>query len=454
LIKVILPGGFLQERAYAIHVLLYEFLGLTYSIEVSKDEDSYCIEFDGNEIRIADCFFDRYASAGSYLITEALPQIALSAKHPALDGIICIYGEDLFTQKEKRLDCGVDLIAGAFFMLTRWEEYVDQTRDQHGRFPAPASLAMRAGFLHRPVVNEYAVLLKKWLLQLGIKESAFKKRTYQLSLHCDVDTALYWPSKFSIVNKVLFQLVKQHTFSGAWNEIRQFIAFHGGVGFYSRPEKDRRDPYDTYDKLMDLAEKRSTKACFCFLVDGEHALDDKQMLHVPHVRRIFDHIRQRGHDTGIHFSYRTADDAKLMQDESKQYQTKTGLQPANARQHFLRCSVPGTWRALEKVGVTNDFTMGYPESLGFRCGTCYPFPLFDVVMGRMLHVYERPLIAMDVTLKFYREYTPEQAVTAVRKLADTVRSYDGEFVLLWHNSSFGYEWEGWENVLEEILRED
>jgi hypothetical protein len=226
-------------------------------------------------------------------------------------------------------------------MLTRWEEYVIQTRDQHGRFPGPASLAMRAGFLHRPVVNEYAALLKKWLLQIGIKESAFKKRTYQLSLHCDVDTALYWPSRFSIVNRVLFQLVKQRTISGAWNEIREFVAFRGGEGFYSRPNNHRRDPYDTYDTLMDLAEKNGIKACFCFLVADGHKLDDNQMLHVPHVKKIFHHIRQRGHNTGIHFSYRTADGEQLMIDESKQYQTETSLQPTNAGS-ISRCSVPGT----------------------------------------------------------------------------------------------------------------
>jgi hypothetical protein len=82
---------------------------------------------------------------------------------------------------------------------------------------------------------------------------------------------------------------------------------------------------------------------------------------------------------------------------------------------------------------------------------CHPFPLFDIEKRRILHVYEHPLIAMDVTFKRYRNSSPEQTITEVRHLMEVARKYDGEFVLLWHNSSFAVEWKGWEDVLEGIL---
>jgi hypothetical protein len=40
-----------------------------------------------------------------------------------------------------------DLFAAAFYLLSRYEEYLSQEKDQYGRFPAEASLAFKAGFL-------------------------------------------------------------------------------------------------------------------------------------------------------------------------------------------------------------------------------------------------------------------------------------------------------------------
>jgi hypothetical protein len=70
----------------------------------------------------------------------------------------------------------------------------------------------------------------------------------------------------------------------------------------------------------------------------------------------------------------------------------------------------------------------------------------------MLRVYERPLIAMDVTFKMYAQCSPEEALETCKALYETVRSHQGEFVLLWHNSSFAMEWEGWKVVPEALMQ--
>src|SRR5687767_4404481 len=56
-----------------------------------------------------------------------------------------------------------DPFAAAFYMVSRYEEYLPFRSDTYGRFPASASLAGKNGFLHRPVVNLWAEKIKEIL---------------------------------------------------------------------------------------------------------------------------------------------------------------------------------------------------------------------------------------------------------------------------------------------------
>jgi len=50
---------------------------------------------------------------------------------------------------------------------------------------------------------------------------------------------------------------------------------------------------------------------------------------------------------------------------------------------------------------------------------------------------ERPLLVMEVSLfsETYMGLTQAEALAKVREIVETVRRFEGEFVLLWHNSN-------------------
>ncbi len=52
-----------------------------------------------------------------------------------------------------------DVFSAAFYMLSRYEEYLPFANDAHGRFPGSQSLAYRGGFLQKPVVEIWARFL-------------------------------------------------------------------------------------------------------------------------------------------------------------------------------------------------------------------------------------------------------------------------------------------------------
>ena len=59
-----------------------------------------------------------------------------------------------------------DLLASTYFLISRYEEmYRRSERDSYGRFPGKSSLPYRAGFLHRPIIDEYGEALRQILLE-------------------------------------------------------------------------------------------------------------------------------------------------------------------------------------------------------------------------------------------------------------------------------------------------
>jgi hypothetical protein len=115
---------------------------------------------------------------------------------------------------------------------------------------------------------------------------------------------------------------------------------------------------------------------------------------------------------------------------------------------------PKTYQQLVSNNIAQDFTLGYPETLGFRASTCTPFYWFDLSKNEKTTLKIYPLGLMDGTLKEYLKLAPEEAIQQAKTLIDWYKKYNGTFVLLWHNSSFNEleGWKNWDKVYEEILQ--
>ena len=144
-------------------------------------------------------------------------------------------------------------------MLTRWEEYVDKTRDVHDRFPAYASLAYKNNFLLRPVVNEYAEMLWNMLIGLGYKGNR-KKTEFKLNLTHDVDIPyryLFDPLS-RIPKEVVRLLIKKNIKKSVmvpYNYMRTKLG------------SDDHDLYYTFNEIMDLSEEKNLQSTFYVIPD-------------------------------------------------------------------------------------------------------------------------------------------------------------------------------------------
>jgi len=446
LLIIKIPSNNIEERKYIIDILLGEFLGFNYKLIVDNGElriKDWVIELDnGNKLIMKDCFFSKFPKDLEYLKEENIPKKVEFGKNDFIveNDIPVIYGNSQFSIFNSQLiKCGVDIFASSFFMLTRWEEYVNKTRDKHNRFPAYASLAYKNNFLDRPIVNEYVEMLWNMLRFLECKQER-KKREFKFILTHDVDVTYKYMNLLSGVREIIGDILKRKNLYLAFENLSNKILSH---------LKLKKDPFDTYDYLMDISESIGVKSYF-FLHSSNNAKEDVD--NDKFLKKIARKILNRGHFLGYHPSYNSYNNFELFIKDKEKIESIIEKKLTFGRQHYLRFEVPTTWQIWEKAGMEWDSTLSYADKEGFRCGVCYSYSVFDIISRKKLNLKEKPLIVMEGSFTTYQpNITPKEIEEKIEKLIKKVKKYKGEFVFLWHNSSFGGSWKRFEYIYEKVL---
>ncbi len=320
-----------------------------------------------------------------------------------------------------------DFIASAFFMLTRYEEIVSQRTDQHGRFPLRDSLAYKEGFHHRPLVNEYAELIWNWIITL-VPQARRKKKTYQIRLTHDVDQV----RKYGTIPREL-----RIGASLAIKYQRPWKAINHLTGLMKTRLGYCKDPYDSYDELMDISEQLGGTGCFYFMAEDTESRDKRYEVTSRDVVNVIENILKRGHDIGLHPGLGSYLSPEKLFCQKEKLDKVLGYCDYGGRQHYLQWKAPDTWCLYEQAGLTHDSSVGYAEIPGFRCGICMPFYVFDARAGRRLNLKEIPLIAMDTSL-FSKKYNNadgfEIKANLLTSIKENIKKISGIYCLLWHNT--------------------
>ncbi len=410
-----IPNNNLNERKYIIDIIFNEFLGLEYHLEIgSKD---YEIELGNKKVLIIkDTFFNKYPKDLEYLKLENIPN------------------------KIEELD----IFSASFFMLTRWEEYVNKNRDNHNRFPAYESLAYKQGFLDRAIVNEYVEWLKQELLRLD-SSLKFKEREFELILTHDVDAPLLHSSFMHHIKASILDIVQRKS-------IKLFI--NRNVDYLKIKLFNKQDPFDTFDYIMSLSEKVGLKSYFFFMAKGTSSYDNMYKSSDKFIKKLIKNIKKRGHFIGIHPTYNAYNNPAQFKKEKEELERSFNTKISFGREHYLRFEVPTTWQIWEDNNMEWDSTLSYADKEGFRCGVCYPYSAFNILTRKKLKLKERPLIVMEGSFATYQaNVSPVEMKKKIEGLMEQVKRYNGEFVLLWHNSSFNTDdWKKYKMVYESIVK--
>lgn len=368
---------------------------------------------------------------------------------PSVEGFIAPIEEMMFAPSETLLSKPLidlseqsavvhyDILGLTYWMLTRLEEVGSTDLDNHQRFPALSSHAYKHGYLERPIVDEWLIILGQVIQRVwpGIE---LKQHIFSIKVSHDVDTpSLYgfkpWPT--------IGRMMAGHLFKRC-----DFKAFLSApcIRLATRKKFHPADPYNTFDWLMDLSEANQLQSAFYFICGGVHSKDADYQPEHPAIRNLMCRIHDRGHEIGLHPSYSTFQKPEMIKQQSERLKricAEEGIEQSlwGGRMHYLRWEQPTTMRAWAEAGMNYDSTLGYADRPGFRCGTCHEYPAFEPVAQEQLSLRIRPLVVMEGTVidsAYLGLGVTVAAQEKMRLLKKRCQHVNGTFSLLWHNSHF------------------
>ena len=369
-------------------------------------------------------FFD----ANVYGTKESLPSLPLKI----WEEVPILFGEPVIEKVDNTLVLKADIVAGTYFLISRYEEMIRKdVRDTHGRFPGKESLPYRAGFIDRPIIEEWGTLFRQVLRDAGFTIPETEKKIQKIYLTHDVDQMAHFRNIRGMLGGFLRGI--------RWPKEGQkaLRSFFGNLKY---------DPWYTFPFLYKLdtglinvlGNERCETISF-FRAGGGKTREDKPVsnLLLPDYKTLINYTKRKNITIGLHSSYLAGKNPEVIKSEKQKLDKITNKISTYNRHHFLGSREPGDMQALVDVGITDDFTMGYADMAGFRLGTCRPVKWINPETQKLSELLLHGLTIMDSSLsdKRYMYMNAHEAFHYCEQLINTVEGYNGELVLLWHNTS-------------------
>ena len=332
-----------------------------------------------------------------------------------------------------------DVFAASFFLVSRYEEYLSQVRDQYGRFRAESTWMFENGMLQKPLVNIWSAALAK-RLQDCYPDLYIKKPKFEFVPTYDIDAA--WAYKHKGLYRTLGGFIKDLS-TGDRNRLRERHQVLRGK---------RKDPFDSFEFQFDLQKEFKLKPIY-FILCGDYDTNDKNIsIRKPAFQAL---IKQLGDyaDVGIHPSFSSYLDTMKLQREIGSLSEVLHRPLTKSRQHFLRMNLPRSYQKLIDLDISDDYTMGFASQAGFRAGIASTFRFYNLENDMVTNLLVHPFALMDGTMRDYLNYDVETSLALAKRLVDEVKAVGGTFIYLTHNETLGGEkrWVGWPEMYRQLL---
>ena len=416
---------------YAMELLLGQLLGLEFDCTVDAEQFNayegpkmqYGSQRQGEApfVKAVDLLFERHIHEQSFRTVDFEGTVAPYA----------VYGQGNLLP--------FDVFAASFFLVSRYEEYLSQVRDQYGRFRAESTWMFENDMLQKPLVDIWTLALGA-RLQAVYPDLPIKKRKFTFIPTYDVDAA--WAYKSKGVYRTLGGFIKDLS-SGDRERIRERHQVLRGK---------RKDPFDSFEFQFELQKEFKLKPIY-FILCGEYDTNDKNIsIRKAAFRSLIKTLGDHA-DVGIHPSFSSYLDIDKLRKEINSLSEVLHRPLTKSRQHFLRMNLPRSYQKLIELDISDDYTMGFASQSGFRAGIADTFRFYDLENDMVTNLRVHPFALMDGTMRDYLNLDLEASYALTTQLIDEVKAVGGTFIYLTHNETLGGEqrWVGWPEMYRRML---
>ncbi|WP_255196473.1 polysaccharide deacetylase family protein [Halorarius litoreus] len=206
------------------------------------------------------------------------------------------------------------------------------------------------------------------------------------------------------------------------------------------------NPYWQFEDIMAIEEEFGVTSAFYFL-NEQHILqtwEPRRWLRPiewvqflgrydvtsPAIADMIRTLDAGGWEIGIHGSFHSYDDRARLHHEKEVLEAVAGTDVVGGRQHYLRLSIPETWRHHRAIGLDYDASLGDSTRYGFHHGYHPVTPFDDDFL-----VF--PLTLMEQALEQHSSVEARRAVCD--RLLTEAADHQAVMTVLWHPRYFNEE---------------
>jgi len=314
-----------------------------------------------------------------------------------------------------------DIFETIFFHISRYEEVFARSTDnsEAGWLEEKLHFLIRHQLHHLPVVDQ----LSASLFAILTGENCNTPTTYSISHDVDILT------RFTPFLKFIRSLLASAFYARGIGHLRKSVLHYLGM-----VKGNLKDPYNSFQFLLRSSTSWERKILY-LMAGGTSKYDNKYKLSDLRVNTLINEALQKGYSIGFHPSYNAHIDHEMYQTEKRLIAETIGNDTTFNRQHWLRFDWKITPNILAENGIKTDASMGYNSHVGFRCGTGFPYKMYDFFNEKPYPWIEQPLAFMDSSLIHYCKNT-DQSLTEITELFFSRNRENTHVEINFHNSNF------------------
>ncbi len=334
------------------------------------------------------------------------------------------------------------LLETIFRALSREQEMQDPRRDEFGNWQAAFDETYADGRYQRPWLD--ALIFET----AGVDPATLPPRwpggkRWALCLTHDVDSVTQYAAWSKVYRPLTMAL---RAGAGAVDVAKE--ALYLPARAVLRLRHAGCDPLWRFDEWLDIEARHGFRSSWLFVPYAR----DYPTIHDPvydfgdeicfagkrmRVKDMMREVSRAGHEVGLHGSFQSATRPGVLAAQKRSIEDIVQCPVISTRQHYLRYDVGRTPRLQADAGLRVDSTQGWNRTIGFRAGTCFPYPVWDFAQHAPLPLLQAPMHVMDVSLHrpAYLGLDAGAAVRAIEGLIRHVKRYGGMLTLNWHPHS-------------------
>lgn len=398
------------RKKYIFNQIFGEILGLELKITSKIEEFIACkeLKFSYGKSRMGN---ELFVESIGLLNKQGISDIEIEVKK--WEDVPC------FFEVGEKSDLPFDIFSAAFYMLSRYEEYLPHVKNENNNFPATESLAFKHKFLSRPVVDiwthKFKIILQKHFPEIKLPTRKFTTENI-LSV-----AEVYKYNKKGLMRNLgggirdLFQL----RFKEIFERIRTQL-------FWAQ------DPYDVYRELLQFSKQQKIRWKFMFQLSDyskyDKNIDHNRLAYQAQIKSLGDYGK-----IGLLIGYEATYKLKPLRKEKKRWENIANQELEMALTNDHGINLPDLYNNFDAIEIANDYSMGFVDKIGFRAGTCTSFLYYDLKLERISPLKIHPTAFNS---EAFRPRSFFEVKTVLERTKADVKEVGGELIMLYKNTDF------------------